>query len=238
MLPPAVIAAQSQGIPANVGPLPLAPDHLQPVSGAQERDATLSTVTGSVGVQKDVQNPILQRQGAVLAPTTSVPAQPPISHARAVHAPVFAPAISAPPISVQDQPPIVQAIPVNAPVFAPPISAPPISVQAQLPIAQTRVVNAPVFAPSIPAPIISVQAQQPITNAAMPQQFPAAQLAVFQPAAYPAMPRQHLKPLQLPKFAGRGTEYVRWRQHFQVLVDNNNTIPDYFQLARLHEFPR
>ena len=171
MLHPAVSAAQSQEIPANVGPLPLAQDHLQPVSGAQQQHTTLSTVTGSVGVQQDVQDPILQSQAPVLAPTTSVPAQPPISQARAVNAPVFAPAISAPRISVQDQPPIVKAIAVNAPVFAPPISAPTISVQAQLPIAQTRVVNAPVFAPAIPAPPISVQAQQPMPNAAMPQQF-------------------------------------------------------------------
>ena len=129
-------------------------------------------VTGSVCVQQDVQHPILQSQAPVLAPITSVPAQPPISQARAVNAPVFAPAISAPPISVQAQPPIAQA----------------------------RAVNAPVFAPAISAPPISVQAQQLMPNAAMPQQFPAARPAVFQPTAYPAMPRQHLKPLQLPKF--------------------------------------
>ena len=144
----------------------------------------------------------------MLAPITSVPAQPPIAQARAVNAPVFAPAISAPPISVPVQPPISEARAVNAPVFAPAISAPPISVQAQPPIAQARAVNAPVFAPAISASPISVQAQQLMPNAAMPQQFPAARPAVFQPTAYPAMPRQHLKPLQLPKFAGHGTEYV------------------------------
>ena len=86
--------------------------------------------------------------------------------------------------------------------------APTTSVPAQSPIAQARAVNVPVLAPAISVPPISVQAQQPMPNAAMPQQFPAARPAVFQPAAYPAMPRQHLKPLQLPKFAGHGTEYV------------------------------
>ena len=67
MLHLAVSAAQSQGIPANVGPLPLAQDHFQPVSGAQQQHTTLSTVTGSVGVHQDVQAPILQRQAPVFA---------------------------------------------------------------------------------------------------------------------------------------------------------------------------
>ena len=45
----------------------------------------------------------------------------------------------------------------------------------------------------------------------------------------------HIKPLQLPKFNGQPSEYLRWRQRFKSLIEEDPLVTEYYKLARLRE---
>ena len=45
----------------------------------------------------------------------------------------------------------------------------------------------------------------------------------------------HVKPLELPNFNGKNSEYLRWWHRFRSLIHEDNTLSDYHKLARLRE---
>ena len=51
----------------------------------------------------------------------------------------------------------------------------------------------------------------------------------------PAVGQHHIKPLDLPKFSGEQRAYVRWRQRFLRLIDDDRTTSEEYKLARLRE---
>ena len=52
---------------------------------------------------------------------------------------------------------------------------------------------------------------------------------------YPGIQQHHIRPLDLPKFNGEQKSYIRWRQKFLRLVDDDNMTSEDYKLARLRE---
>ena len=45
----------------------------------------------------------------------------------------------------------------------------------------------------------------------------------------------NIKPLELPKFDGKPENYFRFRNRFRRLIEEDNTLSDYYKLTRLRE---
>eukprot|EP00117_Sycon_ciliatum_P034581 scpid8721/ scgid26367/ len=92
------------------------------------------------------------------------------------------------------------------------------------------------------APHRSVSAQNPATRPHGPED-PTASARYVQnwvnsvphSAGYVGIPQFQIKPLELPKFNGQQESYLRWRQRFMRLVDDDLMSTEDYKMARLRE---
>jgi len=57
----------------------------------------------------------------------------------------------------------------------------------------------------------------------------------MQGVLHPASFSFHVKPLELPKFSGKASDYDRWKQHFRRIVDEDPLTTEAYKLAQLRE---
>ncbi|XP_065192575.1 uncharacterized protein LOC135823654 [Sycon ciliatum] len=79
------------------------------------------------------------------------------------------------------------------------------------------------------------RAYRPSAQAAAPSAHSQYQTQYAQPAAPHISPYGHswLKPIEVPKFSGKGRDYIQWRQRFLQVADSS--LPEEYQMARLRE---
>ncbi|XP_065185823.1 uncharacterized protein LOC135816555 [Sycon ciliatum] len=98
----------------------------------------------------------------------------------------------------------------------------------------------PVTVQSSFAPISSVQGHSHRAQKSAATTVPAPAAAVLsgpeQLQIYNSMlSRQHLRPLELPRFSGKTNDYSRWKQRFKQLIDDDAFLSEGHKFARLRE---